>query len=165
MDSQGREIAKVTADDYVAAMQHLLDAKGETTWLVTDTIYNADAYANGEITDFGEVGVKALDELTVEYTLVDDIPYFPTMLSYGTYAPLCRVYYESQGGKFGAEFDRTAADYTYAKGPDSIAYCGPYLITTPKARRRAGGRCRPCRPRRPRSSQPGRAAGYSPHRR
>lgn len=134
VDSQGREIAKVTADDYVAAMQHLLDAKGETTWLVTDTIYNADAYANGEITDFGEVGVKALDELTVEYTLVDDIPYFPTMLSYGTYAPLCRVYYESQGGKFGAEFDRTAADYTYAKGPDSIAYCGPYLITsfTPK---------------------------------
>ena len=63
VDSQGREIAKVTADDYVAAMQHLLDAKGETTWLVTDTIYNADAYANGEITDFGEVGVKALDEL------------------------------------------------------------------------------------------------------
>lgn len=130
VDSQGREIAKVTADDYVAAMQHLLDAKGDTAWLVTDVIYNAAAYANGEITDFSQVGVKALDELTVEYTLTDEIPYFPTMLAYGTYAPLCRTYYESQGGKFGADFDKTAADYTYAKGPDSIAYCGPFLITS-----------------------------------
>lgn len=44
------------------------------------------------------------------------------------------TYYQSQGGKFGAEFSNTASDYTYGKGPDSIAYCGPFLVTsfTPK---------------------------------
>ena len=33
------------------------------------------------------------------------------------------------GGKFGADFDASAADYKYGKGPDSIAYNGPFRIT------------------------------------
>ena len=134
VDSQGREIAKVQADDFVAGMQHLLDAKGGLEWLVSGLIVNAEEYINGEITDFAQVGVKAVDELTVEYTLCAPTPYLPTMLGYGIFAPLCRTYYQSQGGKFGAEFSNTASDYTYGKGPDSIAYCGPFLVTsfTPK---------------------------------
>ena len=130
VDSQGREIAKVQADDFVAGMQHMMDAKGGLEWLVDGLIVNATEYINGEITDISQVGVKALDEHTLEYTLTKPVPYFPTMLSFNTFAPLCRTYYESQGGKFGAAYDRTAADYTYGQGPDSIAYCGPFLITS-----------------------------------
>lgn len=32
------------------------------------------------------------------------------------------------GGKFGVEYDPDAADYTYGKDSDSIAYCGPYVV-------------------------------------
>lgn len=130
VDSQGREVAKVQADDFVAGMQHVMDAKGGLDWLVDGLIVNATEYINGEITDFSQVGVKAVDEFTLEYTLTKPVPYFTTMLSFLTFAPMCRTYYESKGGKFGAEFDNAAADYDYGKGPDSIAYCGPFLITS-----------------------------------
>ena len=132
VDNQGREVGKVTADDFVAGMQHVCDAAGGLEYLLGAgfaNIVNADAYVAGDVTDFAEVGVKAVDEYTLQYTLDKPTNYFPTMLSYGVFGPLCRSYYESMGGKFGDEFDASAADYKYGKGPDSIAYNGPYLIT------------------------------------
>ena len=132
VDNQGREVGKITADDWVAGMQHVCDAAGGLEYLLGAgfaNIVNADAYVAGEVTDFAEVGVKAVDEYTLQYTLDKPTNYFPTMLSYGVFGPLCRSYYESMGGKFGDEFDASAADYLYGKGPDSIAYNGPYVIT------------------------------------
>lgn len=129
VDSQGRKVADVTADDFVAGMQHMMDAQAGLEFLIDGVIVNATEYMSGEITDFSQVGVKALDEYTVEYTLEQETPYFMTMLGYSVFAPMNRSYYESQGGKFGAEYDSAAATYTYGKGPDSIAYCGPYLVT------------------------------------
>ena len=133
VDSQGREIAEVKADDFVAGMQHMLDAMGGLEYLVQGVIVNVNEYITGDVTDFSEVGVKALDDYTVEYTLVQPTPYFMTMLSYSVFAPLCRTYYESKGGKFGSEFDNAAADYTYGKTPDDIAYCGPYVVSNATA--------------------------------
>ena len=129
VDNQGREVADVKADDFVAGMQHMMDVMGGLEYLVQGVIVNADEYINGEVTDFAEVGVKAVDEYTLQYTLCAPTSYFMTMLGYGVFAPMSRSYYESKGGKFGADLDTTAADYTYGKGPDSIAYCGPYVIT------------------------------------
>ncbi len=129
VDSQGRKVADVTADDFVAGMQHMMDAMGGLEFLVDGIIKNSTQYINQEITDFAEVGVKAVDERTLEYTLEAPCSYFITMFNYSVFAPLCRSYYESQGGKFGTEYDSSAADYTYGKGPDSIVYCGPYVIT------------------------------------
>ena len=129
VDNQGREVADVKADDFVAGMQHMMDVMGGLEYLVQGVIVNADEYINGEVTDFAEVGVKAVDDYTLQYTLCAPTSYFLTMLGYGVFAPMSRSYYESKGGKFGADLDTTAADYTYGKGPDSIAYCGPYLIT------------------------------------
>ena len=132
VDNQGREVSKLTADDFVAGLQHMMDAMGGLEYLVCSgcaNIVNADEYVAGEVTDFAEVGVKAVDDYTLEYTLSIPTDYFLTMLGYGVFAPLSREYYESMGGKFGADFDSTAADYKYGKGPDSIAYCGPFVIT------------------------------------
>lgn len=129
VDSQGRKVADVQADDWVAGMQHMMDAMGGLEYLLDGVIKNATGYINDEITDFSEVGVKAVDEHTLEYTLEAPCPYFPTMLGYSIFAPMSRDYYTSQGGKFGADFDKTASDYTYGKTPDNIAYCGPYLVT------------------------------------
>jgi len=131
-DSQGRVIADVTADDFVAGMQHLLDAQQGLEGLAANDgvkIVNAQAYIEGTVTDFAEVGVKALDKYTVEYTLEEPCLWFTTLLGYNPFFPLCRSYYESQGGKFGADFDMEAASYLYASDPDHMAYCGPYLIT------------------------------------
>lgn len=129
VDSQGRKVADVKADDWVAGMQHMMDAMGGLEFLIDGVIKNATGYINNEITDFNEVGVKAIDDHTLEYTLEAPCPYFMTMLGYSIFAPMSRDYYTSQGGKFGADFDKSAADYTYGQTPDNIAYCGPYLVT------------------------------------
>ena len=57
-----------------------------------------------------------------------------TMLGYTIFMPMSRSYYQSQGGKFGAEYDSSAADYQYGKDSNSIAYCGPYLVTNATAK-------------------------------
>ena len=55
------------------------------------------------------------------------------MLGYNCFAPLCRSFYESKGGKFGDEFDSSAESYTYGRTPDDIAYCGPYVVSNATA--------------------------------
>lgn len=129
VDSQGRVVAPVVADDFVAGMQHMMDAMGGLEYLVEGIIVNASEYISGDVTDFAEVGVKAVDDYTLEYTLVQPTSFFMTMLGYGVFAPMSRTFYESKGGKFGAEYDNSAASYTYGKTPDDIAYCGPYLVS------------------------------------
>ena len=131
VDSQGREIADVTAHDWVAGMQHLLDVCGGLEYLAGSgyaNIVGVDEYLSGDITDFAEVGVKAVDDYTLTYTLTQPTSYFLTILGYNPFSPMCKTYYESKGGKFGEDFVADAADYTYGKTPDDIAYCGPYLV-------------------------------------
>lgn len=133
-DSQGREVDTVKADDFVAGMQHMCDAQGGLGYLVQGVIKNVSQYISGAVTDFDEVGVKAVDDYTVEYTLEEPCSYFMTMLGYTIFMPMSRSYYQSQGGKFGAEYDSSAADYQYGKDSNSIAYCGPYLVTNATAK-------------------------------
>ena len=129
VDAQGREIGEVTADDFVAGLQHMMDAQGGLEYLIEGIIKNASEYISGEVTDFAEVGVKAVDDYTVVYTLEQPASFFLSMLNYSLFAPLNRAYYESQGGKFGAEFDAGASTYKYGTTPSNIAYCGPYTVT------------------------------------
>ncbi len=128
VDSQGREVAKVKADDFVAGLQHSVDAEGGLDYLVDGVIAGMHAYIKGETTDFSTVGVKATDDKTLVYTLEAPCSYFLTMLGYGIFAPMSRSFYESKGGKFGAEFDATAESYTYGKTQDDIAYCGAFIV-------------------------------------
>ena len=131
VDSQGREVGEVQADDWVASLQHVADAGGGQEELFCGVIAGYLAYVDGSDPDFSHVGVKAVDQYTLEYTLEKPFAVFDTMLTYdGVAAPLCRNYYESQGGKFGADFDSTASGYTYGSSPNNIACCGPFLITS-----------------------------------
>ena len=129
VDSQGREIAPVRADDFVAGFQHMMDAAGGLEYLVEGVIQGAAEYISGELTDMAQVGVRAEGDTTVVYTLTEDVPYFMTMLGYSVFAPLCRSFYVSRGGGFGQEYDPSAGDYLYGKDPGSICYCGAYLVT------------------------------------
>ena len=127
--SQGTEVGEVKADDWVAGLQHSADSKAGLCDLLYGTIKNLREYGTGEITDFSQVGVKAIDDYTLEYTLEVNAPWFLTLAGYSVMAPLSRDYYTSQGGKFGTEFDSSASDYLYGTDPDHIAYCGAYLIS------------------------------------
>ena len=134
VDSQGRYVADVTADDFVAGFQHMLDAAGGLEYLVQGVVVNASEYLAGTVADFSQVGVRAVDEYTLEYTLVQETPYFMTMLGYSVFAPMNRSFFLSSGGAFGREAFATAQvaeTYTYGRtnDPSSILYCGPYRIT------------------------------------
>lgn len=126
-DSQGRKVGDLTAEDFVTGLQHLLDVSGGLETLAY-VIEGAEGYVKGDITDFSKVGVKAIDAYTLQYKLTEKCPYFVSMFSYNPFAPLCKTYYESLGGKFGADFADDDESYKYGKDPSSIAYCGPYLI-------------------------------------
>ncbi|MBE6975777.1 MAG: peptide ABC transporter substrate-binding protein [Ruminococcaceae bacterium] len=131
VDNQGRKVADLKADDFVAGMQHMLDNGSDLAYLVCGgcaNIVNTDEYLAGEAT-FEEVGVKAIDDYTLQYTLTEPTSYFMTMLGYGVFAPMSREYYVSMGGQFGDDFDPTAESYKYGKSPDTIAYCGPFRVT------------------------------------
>lgn len=132
VDAQGREVADVKADDFVAGMQHMLDAGGGLEYLVENIIVKALEYNTGDVTDFAEVGVKATDDNTVVYTLCQPTSYFITMLGYNVFAPMSRTYFESKGGVFGKDDYKAAVDagtMKYGQTVNDIAYCGPYTVT------------------------------------
>lgn len=129
VDSQGREVADVKADDWVAGLQHAVDCGAGLGDLMDGVIMGLHDYISGETNDFTTVGITASDDNTLVYTLEEPCTYFLSMLHYSCAVPMSRDYYTSQGGKFGADFDPEDPAYVYGSDPDHIAYNGPYLIT------------------------------------
>lgn len=133
VDSQGREVGDLTAQDWVAGLQHLCDAGDDIQSLFVGVVEGIEDYINGDETDFSKVGIEATDDHTLVYHLEKPVPYFTSMLHYGLSLPLCTSFYTSQGGAFGEDFDPGAENYTYGTSPETIAYCGPFLITNATA--------------------------------
>lgn len=129
VDSQGREVADLIADDWVAGMQHLLDCQAGLETLFVGYVTGVQDYIDGKC-DIDGVGIKAVDDYTLEYTLENPTPYFTSMLHYGLSLPLSRSYYTSQGGKFGDDYDSADEGNMYGRDSDHIAYCGPFLTTS-----------------------------------
>ncbi len=119
---------EVKADDFVAGFQHMLDVSGGLEYLVDGVVSGVTEYLAGD-KDFSKVGVKAVDDYTLTYTLEGNVPYFQTMFAYSLFAPLQRNFYAAQGGKFGAQFDAEASDYNYGKTAANILYNGPFRLT------------------------------------
>ncbi len=124
LDNTGAVVADVTAQDFVDAMKYVLDPANasDTEWLLEDVILNASAYyaalsdddASNDI-KFEEVGVKAVDALTLQYTLEKDVPYFLSMLGYVCFMPA-----------YGPLLESTGAEYATAE--DKMYYCGAYYM-------------------------------------
>lgn len=132
VDQQGRELGEVTANDWVASMMHLVDNDDALGYLMSVSdgcgIKNYDAYMAGDVTDFAEVGVKAIDDYTLQYTLEAPFPAFLSMMGYACFAPLNYDFYKAQGGTFSCEGDEYTAG-NYGTSPANIAYNGAYLVT------------------------------------
>lgn len=130
VDSQGRKVADVTADDWVAAAQHQADL--QDAYDLNNYIEGMTEYLTGETTDFSTVGVKALDDLTLQYTLKEPATYFMSLFQKNGFMPLCRSYFLSQGGAFGLEaFSEAQSKPSYQYGIDQnhVAVCGQFLCT------------------------------------
>ena len=78
----------MTAADYVWSWQRLLSpALGSEYAYMLYPVKNARDFNKGAITDFAEVGVTALDDLTLQVTLDERTPYFIQLMDhYSTFA-------------------------------------------------------------------------------
>ena len=113
------EVADVTANDFVAAAKYVLTPEYDSSveyMFEEANILNAAAYYGGEITDFAEVGVKALDDYTLQYTLSQPTPYLLSCMTYGSFMPA----YGPQLEELGAEF---------ATSNDKMYYNGVFILT------------------------------------
>jgi oligopeptide transport system substrate-binding protein len=101
----GKEYAEVTAQDFVDAMKYILNSENQskTANIAYSVIKNAEKFYNGEITDFEQVGVKAIDKYTLEYTLEKPTPYFLSMLTYVCFFPVNGQFLNEVGDKFGTD--------------------------------------------------------------
>lgn len=99
----GTEYGEVTAQDFVDAMEYILDPSNEsrTANIAYSVIKNAEDYYNGEIDDFSEVGVKAVDKYILEYTLENPVPYFLSMTTYVCFFPVNGEFLKEVGEDFG----------------------------------------------------------------
>ena len=115
---QGKEYSEVTAQDWVDAAKYLCTKDNAS--LTADVFYgvvkNAEDYFNGKTTDFSQVGVKAKDKYTLEYTLNKAYPYFLSMLSYVCFLPMNGKFYAEAGPKWGTD-------------NKTILYNGAYIVS------------------------------------
>ena len=142
MDAEGNEVADVTANDWVSAARWVNDAANNSSnqYMYNGIVKNAEAYFNytayllesengTRTTDdegnpiepvaevsFDDVGVKAVDDYTLVYTMEAPCTYFPTVLSYTTYMPVYGPFLEEMGDSFGVD------NY-------SVLYNGAYIMT------------------------------------
>ena len=102
----GEVTANVTANDFVASAKYVLNASnGSATASILFTIKGAAEYYAGEETDFAKVGVKAVDDNTLEYTLNGEVPYFLSSLTYAPFLPVRQAFLDSVGTDFGKTED------------------------------------------------------------
>lgn len=79
----------VTAEDFVFAFQRLFDPKTASEYAYLQfPIMNGSEIADGSVTDFSELGVKALDDKTLEITLEGPTPFFLQALTHYTAYPV-----------------------------------------------------------------------------
>ena len=115
--SEGEEYAPVKAQDFVTGLKYAADNKSEALYLVQESIKDLDAYVKGEVKDFSEVGIKAIDDQTVQYTLNKPESFWNSKTTMGILAPVNEEFLTSKG-----------SDFAKATDPSSILYNGPFLL-------------------------------------
>lgn len=89
----------VVAEDFVYAYRRILTSELAAEYAQTLFVMkHAQDYFEGRLTDFSEVGVKAIDANTLEITLVGPTPYFLNMLKHYSWFPVHPPTIEAFGG-------------------------------------------------------------------
>ncbi len=93
------------------------DENGNAVKLVTNEEGNQEVLEEVPEASAEDIGVKALDDYTLEFTLEIPRPYFISMVSFGPYMPVNGDFLAQCGDKFG-----TSNEY--------LLYCGAYILST-----------------------------------
>lgn len=102
----------VTAHDFVYSWQRTVNPNtGAEFAYMLENIKNATEINKGDKKP-EELGVKAVDDHTLEIQLVKDVPWMKGLFAYGTFMPQNQKFVESKGDKFG-----TTAENTLSNGP------------------------------------------------
>ncbi len=95
-----------TAQDYVYSALRVLTPSTTAQYvnMLTDYVVGAQEYYDGE-GSAEDVGVKALDDNTLEFTLMDSCPYFVDLVSMWVFDPVQEATIEANGDKWTASAD------------------------------------------------------------
>ena len=115
-DAQWSDGTPITAGDFEYTWKRALDPQVASQY--ADLFYHikgGEDFNKGKTPDASQVGVKALDEKTLEVTLERPTPFFLNLTSYITFLPVQKAAVENFGDKFASE-------------PDKMVYSGPFVI-------------------------------------
>ena len=111
----------VTAHNFVGSYRRILSsALGSSYSYMPFVMTNAEAYNTGKLTDFEQVGTKALDDLTLQIILNVPTPHFLSLIGHNSWFPVHRKTIE----KFGRITDRGTA-WTR---PENYVGNGPFVL-------------------------------------
>ncbi|GHU71160.1 peptide ABC transporter substrate-binding protein [Clostridia bacterium] len=111
--------APVTAHDFVFAWTRLVDPAlaSEYSFIAGIAgIVNADAIASGEL-PLDQLGVKALDDKTLEVKLSIPVPYFDNLMAFPSFLPVNEEFFKAAGDRF-------------ATSPETINCNGAFIVTS-----------------------------------
>lgn len=109
----------VTANDFVYAWQRVLSPETTPAPVYAYQLYyikGAEDFNTGKTKDFSSVGIKAVDEKTLEVELTNPTPYFLGLTSFYTYYPVHKASVE--------------ADQAWATDPAKMVTNGPFTLTS-----------------------------------
>lgn len=115
-DSKWSDGTPVTAKDFYYSFTRLLDPKTAAGYAEVMGFYikNGEKFFKGEVAK-EEVGVKVIDDKTLEVTLENPTGYFIRLLGFMCFLPAKEDLVATHGE-------------AYASEPDKMAYNGPYVI-------------------------------------
>lgn len=115
-DAQWSDGKPVTAHDFEYAWKRALDPNTASEYAyILYPIKGAEAYNTGK-GSADDVGVKALDDKTLEVVLERPIPYFKDLLCFATFLPQRQDIVEKHGDK-------------YALEANTLVYNGPFVLS------------------------------------
>ncbi|WP_314067167.1 peptide ABC transporter substrate-binding protein [uncultured Vagococcus sp.] len=106
----------VTAEDFVYAWKKMIDPDNALVYsfLIQDTILNGVEIAAGD-KPVDDLGVKALDDYTLEIQLKEARPYFTSLMAFPTFFPQNQKFVEEKGKAYGTDTENTI-------------YNGPFVV-------------------------------------
>lgn len=111
----------VTADDFVYSYKRMLEPKFAGQYAqALFLLVNGQEYKQGQVTDFADVGVRALDPHTLELRLTGPTPYFLSMLKHYSWFPVHPPTIEATGSYLDVSGRWTR--------PKTFVGNGPYLL-------------------------------------
>lgn len=112
-DSKWWDGEPVTAKDFEYSWLTLLDKEAACEYAqMAFVIKNAEKYYEGEVAR-EELGLKVVDDYTLEVTLEYPVAYFNSLMSFGVFMPLRQDWVEKLGDKYGTDGDKIIGNGPY----------------------------------------------------